>query len=414
MSNLNCKKPKPCNPKEKQKEIYPPPTPSFEQCVGDYEWKWDGTRLTRSRVRHTPDGTYSTVTVVDGCIVSYDYASEPTYTPPFCSPNPGNCQGFPSTGYPTEGNYSTLSISPHKDNTIVQSSSGLFARTYMRAGDNVRITGSGVSNSPYTIDFIMPTIGINTIGENGVVTRKRGDVTYVGLESIGKRTNYPLMTVDEYGRVSNVSASFDNFMPVYAGLGLVEQEQGDRKEIKHMEYQLEPVVVFGAYAAQLNNSGHVTALERVTTVRGGTYRLGAYKIGISEYGAIQSIEQDTAVPDKAGVFATGDKKVVTYDTTGRITSVKEVKLDEILELPMAIRDMYNISHKDGKLNIDTYGNIIIMKLENNVVKIPMPKYIGSQAQIQVNGVSSWSYDATTRILSVPVAEDKPFTLVLRA
>ena len=79
MANLECKKPKPCQPIEKPKEIYPPPTEPFEQCVGDYTWKWDGTRLTRKRTRTTPDGTYTSLSLVDGCVVGYDYANEATY-----------------------------------------------------------------------------------------------------------------------------------------------------------------------------------------------------------------------------------------------------------------------------------------------------------------------------------------------
>ena len=93
--NLDCKKPKLCVPNPPVKEIYPPPTPPFEQCVGDYVWTWDGTRLTRDRVRTTPDGTYTAVTLINGCPVGYGYDTEAIYTPPYCNPNPADCQQGP-------------------------------------------------------------------------------------------------------------------------------------------------------------------------------------------------------------------------------------------------------------------------------------------------------------------------------
>ena len=68
---LDCKKPPLCDPSVPPKEIYPPATAPFSFCVGGMTVHWDGTRLRYELAPRVADGTYDTVTVVNGCIVGY-------------------------------------------------------------------------------------------------------------------------------------------------------------------------------------------------------------------------------------------------------------------------------------------------------------------------------------------------------
>ena len=191
MTKLDCKKPKPCEPTPAPKPE--PCSPAFDLCVGDRTLKWDGFCTTVERTHHTPDGTYTSVTVVDGCIVGYGYADEATYTPPYCNPNPAHCQG-----QATSVNYT---VSPNSDNSLVDSSSGLFARTFVQGKGNIAVSGKGTVQNPYTISFSGNSEKTTVVGEAGITHRESGGITYVGLLPTGvQKGMYNGFSVNEYGQ----------------------------------------------------------------------------------------------------------------------------------------------------------------------------------------------------------------------
>lgn len=385
MANLNCKKPKPCQPIEKPKEIYPSPTAPFEQCVGDYKWTWDGTRLTRTRTRTTPDGTYTSLSLVDGCVVAYNYANEPTYTPPYCNPNPTPCQ---------QGGTSTdVTISNHRDNTLVMSTSGLFARTYLSGGNNVQVSGTGTQNNPYVVAFDGATPDVTVVGENNVETRTSNGVTYVGLSRVGTKGVYGGFTVNEYGQITAVSdilQSDDG--TVKAGAGLVASQEGDFTIIGHTEADIPTTAIFGGMAVKLNKSGHITELERLTTITAGTYKIGAYNIAINEYGGVQQITQSDDVPEQGGAFTTKDNKLVRYDETGRITDIDDLTEAVATDVPLPIRDMFRLTiSRTTSTNVEkeAYGNdTTLTNITDTSFSMQMPSYVTSVLQVSVNGAVS--------------------------
>lgn len=414
MADFECKKPKPCEP-----EPTPAPVPCsepFDLCVGDYTLKWDGFCLTVERSRHTPDGTYTEVTLVDGCIVEYGYAGEATYTPPYCNPNPAHCQDG-GTGATAD-----VKISTSPDNTLKQTSSGLFARTYVQGGTGITVGGTGTVTSPYTISLSQSTNTGGTtavVGRNGIVSEiTNTGVAYVGLEESGVKTGvYDVtdqFTVDRFGRITSVVQRQEPL--VSAGSGLEANGQGDTIQIGHPTHDIEDSMVLGAYVIGVSNTGHITRTERAITVDSGVYHIGAYNIGINEFGSISSIEQRTDVMPSSGTFTTLDGRIISYDITGRLTGVASSNTNSQTTptaVPMPLRDMYKVTPSSGSVTKEIYGSDTQMTMKNNAVQITLPGYIVQRSQIEVHGATSWSVDILQGMLVVDPNGVTPFTVAFR-
>lgn len=423
MSDLDCKKPKLCEPVP---EPAPTPcSPAFNVCVGDRTLKWDGFCPTIERTRHTPDGTYTSVTVVDGCIVGYGYADEATYTPPYCNPNPTSCQGTGGVGN------TTTTISPNTGNSITQTSSGLYSKTYINTGSGLAISGDGTQRSPYTITIN----SASSSGTTGVVVARNGlvhetdqnNVTYIGMEKVvtgGVYDNSYEYVIDDFGRI--VSIKQRNYPLVQAGDGLTSHNQGDTLVIAHTTYGYDLTNIFGAYEVTADSSGHITGIRRSIRVNSGVYNLGAYNVGINEYGSITSISQRDDVLPSAGTFVAGDKEF-SYDVTGRLVGVRTASNNNtggiISSTPTSVRpiiDMYKFNFTDvGNINmahtIDVYGSPIVVDANvTRTMTIPLPAYIVTQDQVQVNGATSWRIIPLDRLLEIKWEKNTPsFTVVFR-
>lgn len=327
MGNLDCKKPKPCVPEEKEKEIYPPPTPAFTACLGDYSLKWDGARLYLERPRQTPDGTYSSVTVVDGCVIGFGQGEVPTYTPPYCNPNPCPCQE--GSGGDGDHGGGSVNISSKPDNIIVNNVDGLYAKCYVKGGNAISVTGSGTVRSPYVIDYTGGIGGAGgstvIVGRNGIdVDRRTANVSYVGLTETGIADGWygagHKFHFDKYGRAVDIEKT--DSPPIKGGAGLETTVDEDEVTIGHPRFDVEGPSVLGGYTATINETGHVTHLRRDIDIDAGVYNFGAYNVGLNSYGSVTSIVQRDDVMPGPGTFTTTDGKKFSYDTSGRLTGVE--------------------------------------------------------------------------------------------
>ena len=418
MADLECKKPKLCEP-----EPTPVPVPCsepFDLCVGDRTLKWDGFCPTVERPRHTPDGTYTSVTVVDGCIVGYGYAYEATYTPPYCNPNPAHCQES-GTGVTAD-----IKISTSPDNTLTQTSGGLFARSYVQGGTGVTVGGTGTVTNPYTISLSQATNTGGTVavvGRNGLVSETTNTgVTYIGLEESGVKTGvYDItdqFTVDRFGRIISVVQRQDPL--VSAGSGLEANNQGDTVQIGHPTRDIEDNMVLGAYVVGVSNTGHIISTQRAINVNDGVYHIGAYNVGINEYGSISSIVQRTDVMPSSGTFTTTDGKIISYDVTGRLTGIAASNTNPPnvpTSAPLPLRDMYKVTSPDGfgvvTVTKEIYGSDTQMTKKNGAVHITLPGYVVQRSQIAVHGATSWTVEILQGVLVVDPNGSSPFTVAFR-
>lgn len=401
----NCKLPQPCVPEKvtPAKE----PTPAFDLCVGDYSLHWDGTHLTHSRKMVTPDGTYGSITLQDGCVVAYGDCEVPTYTPPYCNPNPLPCGEGNGTGG------GTVTVSPTAGNHLKQDQFGLFAKTYLSSGTGITVSGEGTQQRPYTIALQGDADGnsgteATIIGSGAIDAVTRNGVTYISLKSNGVAAGkYGPLTVNEQGVITAVDEA-DMFLT--SKTLQVSREltlQGiDTAQLGLADSEAAGTHRFGGYDVTVSKGGRVTRANRVSDITGGNYKIGAYTITLDNYGGITGIEQDEA-PAEAGEFKTLDGRTVKYDETGRITSIEGVQKDVTTKGP--IIDVWKASYGVGGSNDGTWHGIGGTSLstywgtplpdqreppsdstmvEQNTLKVILPDYITRAEQVEVEKLSA--------------------------
>lgn len=323
MSNLDCKKPQPCPKPDTTTDTTPKATPAFSVCIADYTLHWDGTHATLERTRVTTDGTYGSITLQDGCVVGYGDCEIPTYTPPYCNPNPAPCNDGTGGGTGT-----TATVSPRAGNQLATDDYGLYAKSYVQGGTGVTVTGHGTQSSPYIVTMAENTGGPTDgkiVGQGGISVEQRGGVYFISMPraelTAGK---YGAFTINEYGQITGVDDDITTLTSDNIGGSNDVQVS---KVADGISIDLAPTQLtansyrFGGYDVSISDGGRITNATQVARTDAGTYKLGAYNIELDQFGGITGIVQSTEVPQSAGSFLTADNKIVSYDETGRIVSV---------------------------------------------------------------------------------------------
>ena len=395
----NCKLPQPCVPEE----VVPPkePTPAFDLCVGDYSLHWDGTHLTHDRKMVTPDGTYGSITLRDGCVVAYGDCEIPTYTPPYCNPNPLPCGEGGGAGGGAGG---TVTVSPTAGNHLKQDQFGLFAKTYLSGGTGIVVSGEGTQQRPYTVSLQGNADGNGgsdaTIVGSGVIEAvTRNGVTYISLKPSGVTAGkYGPLTVNEYGIITAADPTelFLTSKNLQVSRELTLQGD-DTAQLGLAESAAAGTHRFGGYDVVVSAGGRVTKATRVSDIAGGNYKIGAYTITLDNYGGITGIEQDEA-PAVAGEFKALDGRTVKYDETGRITSVEGTQRDVTAKGP--IIDVWVLTHSTGGGTVDGefqgiggkalysfWGNSVDALedgTDRHTARIRLPAYITRAEQVELH------------------------------
>lgn len=391
MSNLDCKKPQPCPKPDTTTPTTPQATPAFSVCIADYTLHWDGTHATLERTRVTTDGTYGSITLQDGCVVGYGDCEIPTYTPPYCNPNPAPCNDGTGGGKGT-----TATVSPRAGNQLATDDYGLYAKAYVQGGTGVTVTGHGTQSSPYMVSMAENTGGSTDgkiVGQGGISVEQRGGVYFLSMPraelTAGK---YGAFTINEYGQITGVDDDIATLTSDNIGGSNDVQVS---KIADGISIDLAPTQLtansyrFGGYDVSISDGGRVTNATQVARTEAGTYKLGAYNIELDQFGGITGIVQSTEVPQSAGSFTTSDGSTVYYDDTGRITSV--VTGANTGKGP--IMDAYIIRtwDKDDGVTVGTtieaMGTPLVVKSGSNPVagrmQFELPSYITEVDQIKV-------------------------------
>ena len=391
MSNLDCKKPQPCPKPDTTTPTTPQATPAFSVCIADYTLHWDGTHATLERTRVTTDGTYGSITLQDGCVVGYGDCEIPTYTPPYCNPNPAPCNDGTGGGKGT-----TATVSARAGNQLATDDYGLYAKAYVQGGTGVTVTGHGTQSSPYMVSMAENTGGSTDgkiVGQGGISVEQRGGVYFLSMPraelTAGK---YGAFTINEYGQITGV----DNDITTLTSDNIGGSNDVQVSKIADgISIDLAPTQLtansyrFGGYDVSISDGGRVTNATQVARTEAGTYKLGAYNIELDQFGGITGIVQSTEVPQSAGSFTTSDGSTVYYDDTGRITSV--VTGANTGKGP--IMDAYIIRtwDKDDGVTVGTtieaMGTPLVVKSGSNPVagrmQFELPSYITEVDQIKV-------------------------------
>ena len=391
MSNLDCKKPQPCPKPDTTTPTTPQATPAFSVCIADYTLHWDGTHATLERTRLTTDGTYGSITLQDGCVVGYGDCEIPTYTPPYCNPNPAPCNDGTGGGKGT-----TATVSPRAGNQLATDAYGLYAKAYVQGGTGVTVTGHGTQSSPYMVSMAENTGGSTDgkiVGQGGISVEQRGGVYFLSMPraelTAGK---YGAFTINEYGQITGV----DNDIATLTSDNIGGSNDVQVSKIADgISIDLAPTQLtansyrFGGYDVSISDGGRVTNATQVARTEAGTYKLGAYNIELDQFGGITGIVQSTEVPQSAGSFTTSDGSTVYYDDTGRITSV--VTGANTGKGPIMDAYIIRIWDKDDGVTagttIEAMGTPLVVKSGSNPVagrmQFELPSYITEVDQIKV-------------------------------
>lgn len=212
MANCGCK---PCKTEipKKTKTCKP-----FSICVGNHSLIWDGSCASIvERKYKIPNGTFTSITFQDGCIVGVGQAPVPEYTPQACCDGEettptGNSQNITvakgvsnlvtmqndtisvvpiwdtTSNVKVEG-YGTpdrpwkpnIRVSSKSNNTLKMESDGLFANLFFKATDTVDVTGKGTSVDPYMLNVKgaeakLPEINKEEVEGNGFTIDKQGRI----------------------------------------------------------------------------------------------------------------------------------------------------------------------------------------------------------------------------------------------
>ena len=391
MSNLDCKKPQPCPKPDTTTPTTPQATPAFSVCIADYTLHWDGTHATLERTRVTTDGTYGSITLQDGCVVGYGDCEIPTYTPPYCNPNPAPCNDGTGGGTGT-----TATVSPRAGNQLATDNYGLYAKAYVQGGTGVTVTGHGTQSSPYMVSMAENTGGSTDgkiVGQGGISVEQRGGVYFLSMPraelTAGK---YGAFTINEYGQITGVDDDIATLTSDNIGGSNDVQVS---KIADGISIDLAPTQLtansyrFGGYDVSISDGGRVTNATQVARTEAGTYKLGAYNIELDQFGGITGIVQSTEVPQSAGSFTTSDGSTVYYDDTGRITSV--VTGANTGKGPIMDAYIIRIWDKDDGVTagttIEAMGTPLVVKSGSNPVagrmQFELPSYITEVDQIKV-------------------------------
>lgn len=212
MANCGCK---PCKTEIPKK---PKACKPFSICVGNNRLVWDGSCASIVKRKYQiPNGTYTSLTFEDGCIVGVGQAPIPQYTPQACCDGDtveqvGGTQDITRAkgvnnlvtimngaisvepmwdangNIRVEGNGTankpwkpSVRISSKTGNTLKMENDGLFANLFFKTTETVEVTGKGTSLEPYRLDVKgaeakLAEINKEEVEGNGFTIDKQGRI----------------------------------------------------------------------------------------------------------------------------------------------------------------------------------------------------------------------------------------------
>ena len=212
MANCGCK---PCKTEIPKK---PKACKPFSICVGNHSLIWDGSCASIVKRKYQiPNGTYTSVTFENGCIVGVGQAPIPQYTPQACCDGNGGDQvggtqeltrakgvnnlvtitngaisvepmwdakgniRVDGNGTPEKPWKPSVRISAKTGNTLKMENDGLFAHLFFKTTDTVDVTGKGTSLEPYQLNVKgaeakLAEINKEEVDGNGFTIDKQGRI----------------------------------------------------------------------------------------------------------------------------------------------------------------------------------------------------------------------------------------------
>ncbi|MDU8951639.1 MAG: hypothetical protein E7G41_06270 [Bifidobacterium sp.] len=300
---------------------------AFDVCLGaGRSLHFDGQCFRVDGSVTIPDGWYSQVQIVNGCIVDAKGADVSVYTPAPCAPAAGPCSDAGGSG-----GSSMPPLSPDACNLLANSGGQLLATLHVTQGTGVTVSGCGSQNDPLRISssnsgdggaVYLQSSTPSALGVTGSGTLQ--DAFQIGLkESPLAAGEHGAFTTDAYGRITayNASAADDALTALAPGAGTevevitpgVARVNLTATGVKDGTYLL------GGYTLGIDVNGRVVSAVQSVTVEAGTYTLGRYDVAVNATGSITGITQNADAEPLlkfVGVFRAnaGDERVFSIET----------------------------------------------------------------------------------------------------
>ena len=227
------------------------------------------------------NGTYGSVTIVDGCIVDAQDCHLPIYTPAICCGGSGGGGGGGGTTTITD-----IALLPDACNLLRKVGSEYYVKPVVANSSSVTWSGCGTPADPYTLAVVATNDDVVITGVDCIQTSFNGTSWVIAHTDNGLNAGtYDGITVNQCGHITNVE---------------LEATQ-----------ELEPL---GGTSVVID--GNDISLQ--SSPAAGVYDLGNTSLTIDNEGRVIAI---VTTPIVAGTFTTADGKTVTYDSAGVITSV---------------------------------------------------------------------------------------------
>lgn len=294
-------------------------SPPFKVCVGAKAGvlSWDGKTLRFQKETMTiPDGTYSSITIKDGCIIDMGDADIPEYTPPACVEPPTPCNGGGTS----------ISVSPSAGNLTTDTVNGIYTTVVFGDGTNTTITGAGTPGNPFIINAQAGSDLSITPGTSDIdISNPADGVISIGLNDSGIAAGtYNGITFSSRGIATGVDAHYgDNLLRGAVGGQEVnvQVENGVAHILLKESAAGGETLNLGNYRVKLTQGG---LIEDVTVanvpMQPGSYTFGLADVTLGTAGTVESVTQAATII-QPGSFTTADGKTVTFDGYGRIVGV---------------------------------------------------------------------------------------------
>lgn len=252
--------------------------PSVSFCAGNLAITYDGSCLVAEpRQYQIPDGTYSTVTFKDGCIVGVGNLPVPRYTP-------NSCCGGVGEGVSLDGENNVISDDP--SNLLTMTPAGLAVQPVFR-GNGVTVTGSGTPTDPFTISLASSEgsggASVTTLTPEALEVTQTKAGAAVSMKPIIKSGRYGNLSINDFGQVTDVDTSDTPVVDIQVSSPLKVTNSDGRVTISLDEAKLKelantsitPGRPVGSFLSAdglriyVDDNGRIVNLERTTAIIGG-------------------------------------------------------------------------------------------------------------------------------------------------
>lgn len=329
-----------------------------------------------------PDGEYTKIVIVNGCIVDAKKADIPLYTSSPCAPVPAPCDCAGSG----EGSGSLPDPSSQAGNLYRYDAAGRpLVRLTVQSGTGVSVTGSGTATDPLIITNTQEVKDNNYLRSGSSAIVITGEGTASDPKTIthkeGHEGTIGGMTFDAFGHLvgyQKVEAT-DGVNAVVGNDGVsATMEQSTRVVTVSLEDPVKQYAgqyLIGGYQLDLDHKNRITKIEQFLNVPEGDYAFGAYDVSVNNIGSVTAIRKnfDMGVEyaqyfdeDNAPTTDEGGSSSRTHVFTLRNDSYLRVEYEAVI--PAAHKEKYKLRLNGRSLPTmyETYATCsdgLIMHLE---------------------------------------------------